>query len=133
MQRYITIMTVEDDGFTFLIPDLPGFMAQCEGDDATAAMAEAQEVLGHFLGAMRDRGLDIPAPSGPGAVLDSRAWTDHAASSILTHLDARPIGGRPVRVNISMDSYTLDAIDSSAAARGLTRSAYLAEAARQYG
>jgi uncharacterized protein (DUF1778 family) len=37
---------------------------------------------------------------------------------------------RPTRVNISLDRGTLDAIDSAAAARKLTRSAFLAEAAR---
>ena len=38
---------------------------------------------------------------------------------------------RVVRANISLDKGTLDAIDAAASARGLTRSAFLAEAARR--
>jgi hypothetical protein len=39
--------------------------------------------------------------------------------------------GRPTRANISLDRGLLDAIDQAAAARGLTRSAFLATAARE--
>jgi hypothetical protein len=38
--------------------------------------------------------------------------------------------GRPVKANISMDKGLLDAIDAAAARLGLTRSAFLASAAR---
>jgi uncharacterized protein (DUF1778 family) len=39
--------------------------------------------------------------------------------------------GRPVRANLSLDAALLEAIDSAARARGLTRSAFIASAARQ--
>ena len=39
--------------------------------------------------------------------------------------------GRAARANISIDAGLLDAIDEAAAARGLTRSAFLASAARE--
>ena len=39
--------------------------------------------------------------------------------------------GRTVRINISIDKALVDQIDSAAAARGLTRSAFLAQAARE--
>ena len=39
--------------------------------------------------------------------------------------------GRAVRVNISLDAGTLEAIDAAAAEHGLTRSAFLASAARE--
>ena len=39
--------------------------------------------------------------------------------------------GRTVRINISLDKALVDRIDSAAAARGLTRSAFLAQAARE--
>ena len=39
--------------------------------------------------------------------------------------------GRAVRVNISIDEHLLDAVDRAAEAAGLSRSAFLAEAARQ--
>ena len=39
--------------------------------------------------------------------------------------------GRAVRINLSLDAGTLAAIDEAANARGLTRSAFLASAARE--
>ena len=39
--------------------------------------------------------------------------------------------GRTVRINISLDKALVDRIDAAAAARGLTRSAFLAQAARE--
>jgi HicB_like antitoxin of bacterial toxin-antitoxin system len=39
--------------------------------------------------------------------------------------------GQPTRANISLDRGLLEAIDQAAATRGLTRSAFLASAARE--
>jgi metal-responsive CopG/Arc/MetJ family transcriptional regulator len=39
--------------------------------------------------------------------------------------------GRPVRANLSIDAGLLSAIDAEAARRGLTRSAFIAGAARE--
>lgn len=39
--------------------------------------------------------------------------------------------GRTVRINLSLDAGTVEAIDEAANARGLTRSAFLASAARE--
>jgi uncharacterized protein (DUF1778 family) len=39
--------------------------------------------------------------------------------------------GRPVRANLSLDVALLEAIDAAARARGLTRSAFIASAARE--
>lgn len=39
--------------------------------------------------------------------------------------------GRPVRANLSLDAGLLEAIDAAAQARGLTRSAFIASAARE--
>jgi hypothetical protein len=39
--------------------------------------------------------------------------------------------GRPVKANLSLDAGLLAAIDDAAAARGLTRSAFIASAARE--
>ena len=39
--------------------------------------------------------------------------------------------GRPVKANLSLDAGLLDPIDEAAERRGLTRSAFLASAARE--
>jgi metal-responsive CopG/Arc/MetJ family transcriptional regulator len=39
--------------------------------------------------------------------------------------------GRTVRINVSLDKALVDQIDEAAEARGLTRSAFIAQAARE--
>ena len=61
----------------------------------------------------------------------ARAADDLRAGAFLIAVPLIESTSRVVRANISLDKGTLDAIDAAAAARGLTRSAFLAEAARR--
>jgi hypothetical protein len=62
---------------------------------------------------------------------------DHEAAAALAKGAALAIvplvldAGRPAKANLSLDAGLLAAIDEAAAARGLTRSAFLASAARE--
>jgi hypothetical protein len=56
---------------------------------------------------------------------------DPAAGEAFVVLPLLLDSGRPARANISLDRNLLDAIDKAAKARGLTRSAFLASAARE--
>jgi len=58
----------------------------------------------------------------------ARALADGAALAVVPLvMDS----GRPAKANLSLDSGLLSAIDEAAAARGLTRSSFLATAARE--
>jgi len=136
MARYIAIMQEVEDSFCFTIPDLPGFIAQFdtdEVDDLDHAVALAEDLLADFTGVMLEKGQEIPHPRSYGAIaaniiLQRRKGED----GLFVTLAARPRAAEPKRVNISMDTTTLSKIDEAAKARGLTRSAYLAEAALEY-
>ncbi|MEI6560343.1 MAG: type II toxin-antitoxin system HicB family antitoxin [Rhodospirillaceae bacterium] len=52
-------------------------------------------------------------------------------STIVTLLPLLPPRTEPVRVNVSLDAGLLGAIDAAAKAHGMTRSGFLADAARR--
>jgi len=77
-------------------------------------------------------GAACQRPCGDGAASETpeiaAALSEGAALAIVPLLlDA----ARPVRANLSLDAGLLDAIDEAAKAHGLTRSAFLASAARE--
>ena len=127
MTRYLALVDGEGTTFGVRIPDFPG----CHGGGSSIdkAVEDATTALREFAADMVTDGDPIPAP---------RSWND-----IKSDMDAsgEPWGiavyipllldkARPVRANISIDAGLLDAIDSAAKERGLTRSAFLASAAR---
>ncbi len=135
--NFVAIMQIEEDAYCFTIPDLPGFTAQIDTDEATD-LAEvkgiAEDVLAEHLGALIDAGKPLPTPRSLGIidvnwVLQRRKGED----GVFIVLTGRPRATAPTRFNVSMDSSTLSRIDEAAKARGMTRSAYLAEAALAYG
>ena len=137
MNRYWAIMIMDDDAITFVSPDLPGFSVQADTTDPDAAVVEAEAVLSDYLGAMLDAGRDLPAASDfLDAARESKRLklidpnVDRTASVLLT---GRPVGGPAQRINITIDTGTLKTIEAMRKARRLSRSAYLAEAARAYG
>jgi hypothetical protein len=128
MNTYLAVMRIEGDAITFTIPDLQGFYVQADDTDIQAAIAEARDVLGDFCGVWLEEGRDLP-PSTPMEALADLAQANPGAA--IVPLRAWPVAGEPKRVNISLDSLALAEIDRAAEARGLTRSAYLALAARE--
>jgi predicted RNase H-like HicB family nuclease len=129
--HYLAFVFPDVTGFGFTCPDVPGFSAHVESDDLDIAVAEARAVLAAHLAMLIDSGVALPAPRPLASLRDDSDLADdfaEAATTIL--LPALIPAGRTVRVNISLDENTLSLVDDAARARGLTRSAYLAEAAR---
>jgi hypothetical protein len=72
----------------------------------------------------------VPHPRSPEVLAaDPEVRRALAAGTSLVVVPVIRESGRPTRANISMDAGTLAAIDEEAAARGLTRSAFIAGAA----
>lgn len=122
-------------GYVVTFPDLPGCVTQ--GDTFAAAFAMAQEALEGFLDVLRQDGDTIPAPSdfkAARAKAEAEAQEDGEAlhqAAILQAVPAPPQGA-PVRINVSLAPHVLARIDRVAKAEGLTRSGFLATAARHY-
>ena len=112
----------EDSAWGVQFPDLPGcFSAADELDDI---LANASEAVSLYL-----EGEKSPQPSSIEAIRKLAA-DDLAEGAFLLAVPFLSSYNRPQRINISIDQGMLDAIDAAASTRKLTRSAFLAEAAR---
>ena len=125
MAYYVGVLDGADDVWGVRIPDIPG----CVGGGATPdeALADAIEALRDVVAHKRDGGYPVPPPSTLAAILASgEIGPGETAVRVPLLVDS----GRTVRANVSFDAALLDAIDLAAKERGLTRSAFLASAAR---
>ena len=106
-------------------PDAPGCFSAA--DTLADVLPNAAEALSLYF-------EDAPVPDPSARVLGSRPGRRTTCARRGKTLPHRPCQARctsrVVRANISLDKGTLDAIDTAAAARGLTRSASWPRAAR---
>lgn len=129
LPSYIAILAPDPDegGFSVFFPDLPGCVTQ--GDDLADAQSMAIDALSGWIASMIAHGDPIPVQRPLEAIHADKAfarendvdWREAIATLIVT----RPPLGRPERINVSLDSNKLRAIDAYAERRGLTRSAVL--------
>ncbi len=119
-----------DSAYGMWFPDVPGcFPATDEFEDLPAAAAA---MLRQHIDAMEDAGFGTPLPRPFDRVLDDDEVREALAGGATTMLvPLLSDEGRTVRINVSLDRGLLTQIDDAAAARGLTRSAFLAQAARE--
>jgi len=126
MVHYVGIIDGAGDVWGVRFPDVAG----CVGAGATPdeAVADATAALRDVMAYKRKGNFELPKPS---ALADIRAsgevGPDETAILIPLLLDA----GRTVRANLTFDAGLLDAIDEAASRRGVSRSAFLASAARE--
>jgi predicted RNase H-like HicB family nuclease len=139
MARYIALIDGEPGAFGVVFPDCPGCTAMgATLDEALVAAAEAladwaEDVAGPELArgpASASRGR-LPEPRSVAALrADPEVRAALADGAVLAVVPLVLEAGCPVKANLSLDAGLLAAIDEAAAARGLTRSAFLASAAR---
>jgi predicted RNase H-like HicB family nuclease len=119
-----------DSAWGMWFPDMPGcFPASDEFDDFPRVAAE---VLRQHVEALASNGRAVPSPRSLADAMgdkEVRRSLKAGATTMLVPLLADP--GRTVRVNVTVERGLLDQIDEAAEARGLTRSAFLAQAARE--
>ena len=112
----------EDSAFGVHFPDLPGCFSAA--DRIEDVIPNAVEALSFWF---EDAPMVAPSPV---ETIRARAADDLAEGAFLVMVPWIGRNSKPARVNISIDRAMLDAIDAAAAMRRLTRSAFLAEAAR---
>lgn len=129
--NYVAVIEKEpDSAFGVWFPDIEGCFSA--GDTLDEAVANAAAALRQHAEAMESAGHHVP----PARSIDEmRHDVDVAAAveggAVLFAVPLLADAGRTVRINISLDKALVDQIDSAADARGLTRSAFLAQAARE--
>lgn len=126
MRAYYALVEQQDDSaFGVSFPDLPSvFSAADDEDDIVANAIEALRLWAE------DEALPAPSPLSAiqGREDIRRALTDGA---FLVRVPLIEDDTRVVRANITLEAGMLKAIDEVAKRRGLTRSAFLASAARK--
>ena len=126
MTHYVGVLDGGGGVWGVRIPDIPGCVGG--GETPEAAIADAAEALRDVAAHRRDGGFALPQPSSMTEIMASgEIGEGESAVMIPLLLDS----GRTVRANISLDAGLLEAIDAAAKERGLSRSAFLASAARE--
>ncbi len=126
MRPYIALIHKEaDSDFGVSFPDLPGCVtAGTTLDEARALATEALAL--HLEGFLAD-GEPLPEPASIEHIMAEREHRDAVAILV----DAPKHAAKSVRINITLPSDILDEIDRYAEAEGLSRSGFLARAAKR--
>jgi predicted RNase H-like HicB family nuclease len=126
MTYYVGILDGSANTWGVRIPDVSG----CVGAGATPedAIADVTSSLRDVMAYKQSSGVEVPAPSALLTILKSGEMADGETTVMIPlALDS----GRTVRANLTMDAGLLEAIDEAATHRGITRSAFIASAARE--
>jgi predicted RNase H-like HicB family nuclease len=130
MTRYVVVVDGEPGAYGVWVPDMPGCTSM--GSTTDEALRNAQEAVRLWAEDAVADGDGVPEARSIEAVRSDRAVADDlAAGAALAIVPLVLDAARPARANLSLDAGLLAAIDEAAAARGLTRSAFMASAARE--
>ena len=128
MTQYVGILDGSGKAYGVRLPDLPG----CYGAGPTpeAAMADAISAAREWLSHRETKNETAPVARTMSQILKTET-IDAQLSEVAVMIPVVLDQGRTVRANLTFDAGLLEAIDAEATRRGLTRSAFLASAARQ--
>ncbi len=127
--RYVSFIHQEDATCGISFPDFPGCVSV--GDTVDEAVRHGGEALALHVEGLVGAGESIPPPRPIAAIKadpDLADWRRGADFVLIPLLLDR---GSSRRVSISLDTGLLEAIDDEARQRRMTRSAFLATAARR--
>ena len=127
--RYVCFIHRDDAGYGVSFPDFPGCVSV--GVTVDDAVRDGSEALAFHVEGLRDGGEPIPAPSSIDAIKADPKLRDWRRDADLVLIPLLLDRGSSRRVNISIDRGLLEAIDEEARQRRMTRSAFLATAARR--
>lgn len=129
MTRYIALVDAADGAFGVMFPDAPGCTAMSTVQDE--AINDAADALAEWISDLRAERRPVPAPRTVEALLKDKAvGAALAGGAFMASIPLLLESGKLARANISLDAGLLAEIDETAKRVGLTRSAFLAAAAR---
>jgi predicted RNase H-like HicB family nuclease len=128
MTHVVGILDGAGDVWGVRVPDLPG----CHGGGATPeeAIVDATSAVREWAESRAAKNATLPVARTVAELLrlgEIDIGEGESAVMIPLIMDS----GRPIRANLSLDAGLLAAIDAEASRRGLTRSAFIASAARE--
>jgi predicted RNase H-like HicB family nuclease len=130
MAQYLALVDGRAGAYGVTVPDLPGCTSG--GKTTDEALRNAVEAVRLWAEDAIADGEELRPPRAAEAVrADPEVAAAIAAGAALAIVPLLLDAGRPAKANLSIDAGLLGAIDEAAKARGLTRSAFLASAARE--
>jgi predicted RNase H-like HicB family nuclease len=123
--EYVGLAEKVEDGYTVFFPDFLGFGSA--GDTLEEARKNAKEGLIAHIELMIEEGESIPKAS----LLDNVIKLPDARDCIPLIISIVAPSGKAQRINITIDTALLNALDSVAGSQHKSRSALLAEAAQR--
>ena len=127
--RYVSFIHRDEAGFGVSFPDFPGCLSV--GAMIDDAVRLGSEALAFHVEGLVDSGEVIPPPRSIDAIKAAPELADWRRDADLVLIPLLLDRGSSRRVNISLDRGLLEAIDDEARQRRMTRSAFLATAARR--
>ncbi|MEQ8404470.1 MAG: type II toxin-antitoxin system HicB family antitoxin [Oceanicaulis sp.] len=126
MTVFIGVVHKDDDSaFGIHFPDAPGCFSAAERfEDLPHMAAEALALWSEDAEPVIPRSFDSIRQ-------DSEVVRDLKQGAVLLAVPLISLSGRTVKANLTLDAGLLQAIDAAAKARGLSRSAFMADAARR--
>jgi predicted RNase H-like HicB family nuclease len=129
MARYIAIIDHAEGAYGAYFPDAPGCTAM--GATEEEVVANAIDALSEWAADEIAEGRDLGTPRSYAQLLRSKEFSELGRGGMIATVPLIIETGKATRANVSMDAGILAAIDEEAARRGLTRSSFLASAARE--
>ena len=127
--RYVSFIHRDrDSGYGISFPDFPGCVSV--GDTVDDAIRHGCEALAFHVEGLSDDGESVPPPRPIEAIKADPELADWRLGADFVLVPLLLDRGSSRRVNISLDRGLLEAIDDEARQRRMTRSAFLASAAR---
>lgn len=128
MNQIVAVIHEEDGRYGISFPDFPGCVSG--GASLEEAMRRGREALRTHVDSMLEDGEPLPVPRPVDALKSDPDFRADAAGAIVVALPL-DLPGRAVRINISLDEHLVAAVDQAAREAGMSRSAFIAAAARE--
>lgn len=126
--KFVTALIHEERGvFGISFPDFPGCIST--GDSFDEAVVRGEQALRLHIDGMLEDGEVMPFLRSAGDIMTDPAMADDVAGAAAYAMPF-PVPEKAVRINITIDEALLRQIDQGAAARGISRSGFLAAAAK---
>ena len=128
MATVYALIHQENGVFGISFPDFPGVVSTARSADDV--LRKGAEALTFHVAGMVEDGDALPVLRSLAELEADRSYRAAAKGAVVALVQFQ-LPSKAVRLNISMDEHLLAAVDQAAQAAGQSRSAFLAEAARQ--
>lgn len=130
MARFIGLLDGVEGAYGIVFPDLPGCTAG--GETIADVTSDAIAAVREWILDARESDEEIPRPRDMAALKqDAKVMEALREGAAFIVIPVLIDSGRPAKANLSLDSGLLEAIDDAARTSGLTRSSFIATAARE--